>query len=110
MTRGTREKEIALPGRVARASFPCFFLLSDECRWEDTTSRIHRGVIRRGCPILAVFARAGPLVPLAMPKGLKRYYGQKHLYFVTCSCYRRFLLLGSVTLSFSVLMVTLSAP
>ena len=24
-----------------------------------------------------------------MPKGLKRYYGQKHLHFITCSCYRR---------------------
>jgi putative transposase len=24
-----------------------------------------------------------------MPKGLKRYYGQHHLHFITCSCYRR---------------------
>ena len=24
-----------------------------------------------------------------MPKGLKRYYGFKHLHFITCSCYRR---------------------
>jgi putative transposase len=24
-----------------------------------------------------------------VPKGLKRYYGQKHLHFITCSCYRR---------------------
>jgi putative transposase len=24
-----------------------------------------------------------------MPKNLKRYYGQKHLHFITCSCYRR---------------------
>src|SRR5229473_6200471 len=31
-----------------------------------------------------------------MPKGLRRYYGQKHLHFVTCSCYRRLPLLGSV--------------
>jgi len=29
-----------------------------------------------------------------MPKGLKRYYGQKHLHFITCSCYRRLPLLG----------------
>lgn len=29
-----------------------------------------------------------------MPKGLKRYYGHKHLHFITCSCYRRLLLLG----------------
>ncbi len=31
-----------------------------------------------------------------MPKNLKRYYGQKHLHFITCSCYRRLPLLGSV--------------
>ena len=30
-----------------------------------------------------------------MPKGLKRYYGQKHLHFITCSCYRRLPLLRS---------------
>lgn len=24
-----------------------------------------------------------------MPKGLKRYYGQRHLHFITCSCYQR---------------------
>ena len=30
-----------------------------------------------------------------MPKGLKRCYGQKHLHFITCSCYRRLPLLGS---------------
>ena len=29
-----------------------------------------------------------------MPKGLKRYYGQGHLHFITCSCYRRLPLLG----------------
>src|SRR5262245_25076838 len=31
-----------------------------------------------------------------MPKGLKRYYGQGHLHFITCSCYRRWPLLGRV--------------
>jgi putative transposase len=30
-----------------------------------------------------------------MPKGLKRYYGQGHLHFVTFSCYRRLPLLGT---------------
>ncbi|MGH9761664.1 MAG: REP-associated tyrosine transposase [Blastocatellia bacterium] len=30
-----------------------------------------------------------------MPKGLQRIYGQGHLHFITCSCYRRLLLLGS---------------
>lgn len=30
-----------------------------------------------------------------MPRGLKRYYGQKHLHFVTFSCYRRLPLLAS---------------
>ena len=31
-----------------------------------------------------------------MPKGLKRYYGQGDLHFITCSCYRRLPLLGTV--------------
>jgi putative transposase len=31
-----------------------------------------------------------------MPKGLKRYYGQGDLHFITCSCYRRRPLRGSV--------------
>jgi putative transposase len=31
-----------------------------------------------------------------MPKGLTRRYGQRHLHFVTFSCYRRLPLLGSV--------------
>jgi putative transposase len=30
-----------------------------------------------------------------MPKGLKRYYGRGHLHFLTFSCYRRLLLLGT---------------
>jgi putative transposase len=30
-----------------------------------------------------------------MPKNLKRYYGQKHLHFITCSCYRRLPVLRS---------------
>lgn len=29
-----------------------------------------------------------------MPKRLKRYYGQGHLHFITCSCYHRLPLLG----------------
>jgi len=32
-----------------------------------------------------------------MPKGLKRYYGQGQLHFVTFSCYRRLPLLGRVS-------------
>ena len=35
------------------------------------------------------------MVRAAMPKGLKRYYGQGHLHFITCSCYRRLPLLRS---------------
>ena len=31
----------------------------------------------------------------AMPKGLKRYYGQGHLHFLTFSCYRRLPLWGT---------------
>jgi REP element-mobilizing transposase RayT len=32
-----------------------------------------------------------------MPKGLKRYYGQDHLHFLTCSCYHRQLWLASAS-------------
>src|ERR1700751_3326442 len=31
-----------------------------------------------------------------MPKGLRRRYGQAHLHFITCSCYRRLPLFASV--------------
>ena len=31
-----------------------------------------------------------------MPKGLRRRYGQGHLHFITCSCYRRLPLFASV--------------
>jgi len=31
-----------------------------------------------------------------MPQGLRRRYGQRHLHFITCSCYRRLPLLASV--------------
>lgn len=34
------------------------------------------------------------LVP--MPRNLKRYYGQGHLHFITCSCHRRLALLRTV--------------
>jgi putative transposase len=30
-----------------------------------------------------------------VPKGLKRYYGEGHLHFITCSCDRRRALLGT---------------
>ncbi len=30
-----------------------------------------------------------------MPKKLKRYYGEGHLHFITCSCYRRLPVLGA---------------
>jgi putative transposase len=41
-------------------------------------------------------AKGGAPGPALMPKGLKRYYGQGHLHFLTCSCYRRLPLLGTV--------------
>jgi len=37
-----------------------------------------------------------PSVGIAMPAGLKRYYGKGHLHFITFSCYRRLPLLKSV--------------
>jgi putative transposase len=48
-----------------------------------------------GCPVLEAFSRAGLLVRLEMPKGLRRRYGLGHLHFITCSCYRRLPLLAS---------------
>jgi hypothetical protein len=40
-----------------------------------------------------------------MPKGLTRRYGQGHLHFITCSCYRRLPQLGRG--GFEVAMATL---
>jgi putative transposase len=40
-------------------------------------------------------ANVGALVR-RMPKNLKRYYGKGDLHFITCSCYRRLALLGTV--------------
>ncbi len=46
-----------------------------------------------GCPVLAVFARAGDdaacTILFVMPRGLHRSYGAHRLHFITCSCYRR---------------------
>jgi len=51
----------------------------------------------RGAPSFGGFEGWGGFRPrnfIPMPKGLKRYYGQGHLHFITCSCYRRLPLLG----------------
>ncbi len=57
-------------------------------------------ITKRGCPILAFFARVGrdaaDSIMLAMPDSLHRYYGADHLHFITCSCFRRMPLLRSV--------------
>jgi len=47
-------------------------------------------VLRVSCPGFG----AG-LLMCPMPKGLRRYYGQRHLHFITCSSYRRLPLLRS---------------
>jgi putative transposase len=47
----------------------------------------------RGCPTLRGW-KGGVLRP--KPKGLRRYYGQGHLHFLTFSCHRRLPLLGTV--------------
>jgi REP element-mobilizing transposase RayT len=36
-----------------------------------------------------------PVYTAQVPKGLKRYYGQRHLHFITFSCYRRLPILGT---------------
>ena len=43
--------------------------------------------VPRSCPLLRT--RAGFLIGVFVPKGLRRRYGQGHLHFITCSCYRR---------------------
>jgi REP element-mobilizing transposase RayT len=52
-------------------------------------------ILNLGCPVLGGFPRAGLLVGLPMPKGLRRRYGLRHLHFITCSCYRRLPLFAS---------------
>ena len=56
-------------------------------------------ITKRGCPILAFFARVGrdaaATIKFVMTGGLHRYYGSNQLHFITCSCYRRMPLLRS---------------
>jgi len=47
-----------------------------------------------GAPSLRVL-QGRVLVWSLMPEGLQRRYGQGHLHFITCSCYRRLPLLGT---------------
>jgi len=54
----------------------------------------NENVLRVPCP--RGYRGQGFWVQRRMPKGLKRYYGQRHLHFITCSCYRRLPLLRSV--------------
>jgi len=50
-----------------------------------------------GAPFLSGSAdKGGVLAGEFMPKGLRRRYGQRHLHFLTCSCYRRWPLFASV--------------
>jgi putative transposase len=53
----------------------------------------------RGCPVLALLARAGCdaacSIGFVMPRGLHRTFGAHHLHFITCSCYRRLPLLST---------------
>jgi putative transposase len=52
-------------------------------------------ILHFGCPVLDALSRAGLFDPVAMPKGLHRRYGLRHLHFITCSCYRRLPLFAS---------------
>jgi hypothetical protein len=78
--------------------------------WASNGSRAARSGAARGGPSFAglVFAKGGAFDSdfgfdfesasdfAFMPKHLKRYYGKHHLHFITCTCYRRLPLLGSV--------------
>src|SRR5207253_234362 len=71
-----------------------FFGVDFEARGEDITMTRLRGVKRSGgCPTLGW--EGGSWGWIAMPRGLKRYYSQGDLHFVTFRCYRRWPLLGS---------------
>jgi putative transposase len=48
---------------------------------------------------------AFPRLGFAMPVGLKRIYGQRHLHFITFSCYRRLPLLKTVRAEYEFLVV-----
>jgi putative transposase len=52
-------------------------------------------ILHFGCPVLDAPSRAGLFGPIAVPKGLHRRYGLRHLHFITCSCYRRLPLFAS---------------
>ncbi|MCU1311721.1 MAG: transposase IS200-family protein [Candidatus Angelobacter sp.] len=52
----------------------------------------HPCAARVGILILVLRRR---LYTAQVPKGLKRYYGQQHLHFITFSCYRRLPILGT---------------
>lgn len=61
-------------------------------RGEDTTFTSLFGVEwSGGCPRFRILVPGSWGAP--MPSGLKRFYGQKHLHFITFSCYRRLPLL-----------------
>src|SRR6266403_1891712 len=69
---------------------------------QDTTLVIHRRVEwKRSAGALPSGWEGGswvvfPRLGFAMPVGLKRIYGQRHLHFITFSCYRRLPLLKTV--------------
>ena len=50
-------------------------------RAEDTTFEIHRGVMRRGCPILS--ERKGGLSFSSVPRKLRLHDGKSDLQFIT---------------------------
>jgi hypothetical protein len=62
----------------------------------DATPSCPPGVmlLHLGAPSLMLFKR-GFFATIAMPKGLHRRCGLRHLHFITCSCYRRLLLFAS---------------
>src|SRR5260370_33568235 len=86
---GTQLRDLPFPiGLRARGPrFFSFFLLIRGASMGGYHSHNSSESDKRECPVLAVCARVGLLVPLPVPKRLKRYYGQKHLHFVTCRYY-----------------------
>src|SRR5271163_606988 len=52
-------------------------------------------LVLAGAALFAPFAKGAGFGSCSLKNRLERRYGQRHLHFITCSCYRRLPLLGT---------------